>query len=78
MSTLAASPSHSGVAAEMLQGTGCTEIYEALEVCLADNDRNFSKCREQTLKFRECMDAFADKKLALAEARNRNADKGGQ
>lgn len=77
MSTLAASPSHSGVAAEMLEGTGCVEIYEALEVCLADNDRNFSKCTEHTFKFRECMDAFADKKLALAKARNSSPDNGG-
>ena len=67
---LAASPSHAGVADEMLAGTGCAPAYEALELCLADHDRSFAKCADETAAFRQCMDAFADQKLELVRQRN--------
>lgn len=67
---LAASPSHAGVADEMLAGTGCAPAYEALELCLADHDRSFAKCADETAAFRQCMDTFADQKLELVRQRN--------
>jgi hypothetical protein len=71
---LAASPSHAGVADEMLAGTGCAPAYEALELCLADHDRSFAKCADATRTFRQCMDAFAEKKLELARQRNAHSN----
>ena len=68
--SLAVSPSHAGVAEEMLEGTGCAKAYEELELCLAEHDRSFAKCADATMAFRKCMDTFADKKLALARERN--------
>ena len=69
----ATSPSHAGVAEEMLEGTGCAKVYEELELCLAEHERSFAKCAAETAAFRGCMDAFADTKLALAQERNGTA-----
>jgi len=52
MSIISTSPTHSGKAEQMLEGTGCTEIYETFELCLADNDRSFKICKDSMMQFR--------------------------
>ena len=56
---IATTPTHSSKAEEMLEGTGCAAVYELFELCLADNDRSFAKCKTQMMTFRKCMDTFA-------------------
>ena len=66
---ISTSPTHSGKAEQMLEGTGCTEIYETFELCLADNDRSFKICKEPMMLFRKCMDDWGLKKHNASKAR---------
>ena len=72
---IATTPTHSGKAEEMLQGTGCAKMYEEFELCLAENDRSFSKCKEKMMNFRNCMDEWGLRKSALSEDRIAKGEK---
>jgi hypothetical protein len=32
----------------------CAEVYEQLELCLAENQRDWRKCQEQMFAFKRC------------------------
>jgi hypothetical protein len=32
----------------------CSAVYEQLEICLGDNQRDWRKCQEQMLAFKRC------------------------
>ena len=72
---LATTPTHSGKAEEMLEGTGCAPVYEAFELCLADNERSFAKCKNAMMEFRKCMDAWGLKKDQESKVRIANGEK---
>ena len=57
---MATSPSHSGVASDVLEKTGCAGLYEEVELCLAETDRDWSKCQQQLKTFQACFDAYVD------------------
>jgi hypothetical protein len=44
----------------------CGDLYEELEWCLADHNRDFSKCQKQIKAVRACIEA----QKAMAEAQN--------
>jgi hypothetical protein len=62
---ISTSPTHSGKAEQMLEGTGCTEIYETFELCLADNDRSFKICKDSMMKV--CLNLFLDPNTAAID-----------
>ena len=65
---LATSPAHSGMAEAMLKkinekngGQACKacnvqEAYNALELCLADSERDWAKCQTELKAFKVCYD----------------------
>jgi hypothetical protein len=72
---VATTPTHSSKAEEMLEGTGCVEIYEQFELCLANNDRSFTICQPDMMKFRKCMDEWGEKKHVQNKKRVKKGEK---
>ena len=40
---------------DLIDNTGCSEVYEELEYCLGDHDRDWRKCQKEVATFRKCM-----------------------
>ena len=67
VNVLAVSPGYSGMAEMMLETAaknGCTEckvqsLYSELELCLAEANRNWSKCQNELKSFKRCYDKCA-------------------
>eukprot|EP00514_Thraustochytrium_sp_LLF1b_P011171 CAMPEP_0184543764 /NCGR_PEP_ID=MMETSP0199_2-20130426/3162_1 /TAXON_ID=1112570 /ORGANISM="Thraustochytrium sp., Strain LLF1b" /LENGTH=66 /DNA_ID=CAMNT_0026937835 /DNA_START=52 /DNA_END=252 /DNA_ORIENTATION=- len=38
-----------------LELRGCSDAFEAVQLCLADNDRDWVKCQEQVKTWKACM-----------------------
>ena len=56
----AARPALTRVAAGQVDQQGCGALYERLEECLGETDRDFRACRGPLLAFRECYDKFQE------------------
>jgi len=39
----------------VIEDSGCGALYELLEECLGENDRDWRKCKENLDNFRECL-----------------------
>eukprot|EP00511_Aplanochytrium_stocchinoi_P003231 CAMPEP_0204838684 /NCGR_PEP_ID=MMETSP1346-20131115/31601_1 /ASSEMBLY_ACC=CAM_ASM_000771 /TAXON_ID=215587 /ORGANISM="Aplanochytrium stocchinoi, Strain GSBS06" /LENGTH=62 /DNA_ID=CAMNT_0051974883 /DNA_START=164 /DNA_END=352 /DNA_ORIENTATION=+ len=39
---------------EKIKELGCTKAYETLQLCMADNDRDWIKCKQQVEVWKEC------------------------
>ena len=67
VNVLAVSPAYSGMAETMLETAvknGCTDckvqsLYSELELCLAEANRNWSKCQNELKSFKMCYDKCA-------------------
>lgn len=47
----------------------CGDLYEELEWCLAEHDRDFSKCQKQVKAVRACVEAQAKTELKLSSSK---------
>ena len=65
--------SHSGVRIDedilegIMEDSGCKDYYDVLEECLADNQRDWTKCQKQLKAWRGCFNR-SDKSVAAAGA----------
>ena len=51
----------------------CGDLYEELEWCLAEHDRDFSKCQKPIKAVRACVEAQAKLELKLSSSKAESA-----
>ncbi|GBG32999.1 Cytochrome c oxidase assembly factor 4-like, mitochondrial [Hondaea fermentalgiana] len=39
---------------EQVERAGCAQQYEDLQLCMADNDRDWAKCQEKVKAWKDC------------------------
>ena len=44
-----------------LERRGCAREFEALQVCMADSDRDWGKCQERVKEWKKCNEIEKDK-----------------
>ena len=38
-----------------IKGTGCDLVYQKLETCMGDNERDWRRCQKELAQFKKCM-----------------------
>eukprot|EP00921_Rhytidocystis_pertsovi_P026417 GHVQ01042625.1.p1 GENE.GHVQ01042625.1~~GHVQ01042625.1.p1 ORF type:complete len:150 (-),score=25.79 GHVQ01042625.1:108-557(-) len=44
---------------DKIESTGCADMYEALENCVVDHDKDWRKCQQELHSFRRCCEGKA-------------------
>lgn len=42
---------------QMIENSGCSEVYFKLEECIGENDRDWRKCQNEVKLLKQCSDA---------------------
>jgi len=60
---------------DQVDKAGCSDVFEKLQLCLADNARDWRRCQEEVKAWKECMSRDA---RASSEAKDSDDEKKGK